>query len=41
MRLSLKILVLIVACFTVVGCAYTTKSELPENIKTIEVLTFR
>ena len=40
MRLSLKIFGLIVACLTIVGCAYTTQSELPENIKTIEVLTF-
>ncbi len=40
MSRGINILVLLFLALFVTGCAYTTKSELPGNIKTIEVTTF-
>ena len=40
MRRIIIMSVLFIVVLFIAGCAYTTKSTLPENIKTIEVVTF-
>ena len=40
MRYLMMVVVLVIASLFSTGCTYTTSSTLPENIKTIEVVTF-
>ena len=40
MRSTILIITFFALTLTLVSCAYTTQSALPENIKTIEVSTF-